>query len=155
MAEKLTLVFAGDFPDGLQRFADKMGLSGVIKKLGHLPHDEVLRLAKSADLLLVIATEGIPTAIPGKIYEYWAVSGPPLLLLSSRGAATDLVERHNLGIAVEPYDVTAIEQAVMTVYRRREMGEPIRINTAGINEYDRKTLAKKLAETLSGLHSEH
>lgn len=91
------------------RLAEEMGLSGVIKGLGHLPHDQVLRLIKSADLLLAINYEGWSTLIPGKIYEYWAAGGPPVLLLSCPGAAQSLLERHQLGIAVTPHDVEAIQ----------------------------------------------
>jgi glycosyltransferase involved in cell wall biosynthesis len=151
MAEKLNLVFAGNLPEGNRRLADEMGLSGLIKCLGHLPHDEVLRLIKSADLLLAINYEGWSTLIPGKIYEYWAVGGPPILLLSCRGAAQELIEQRGLGIAVPPEDVPAIERTILTVYSRREMGSPMKINTFGIEEYDRKVLSKRLAQTLSGV----
>ena len=83
-------VFGGKFPEGYRRLAERMGLSGVITELGHVPHDQVLRLSKTAAMLLAINYEGWTTSIC-KIYEYWAVGGPPVLFLSSRGAgqATD------------------------------------------------------------------
>jgi glycosyltransferase involved in cell wall biosynthesis len=149
LAEKLTLVFAGDFPDQYRRWADKMGLSGVIKELGHLPHEEVLRLAKSADLLLAITTEGIPTAIPGKIYEYWAVGGPPILLVSYPGAAASFVEQHGLGLTVDPSDVAGIQKAILSVYHQSKTAAPLHISTAGIEGFDRQALTRKLAEVLS------
>ena len=121
----------------------------MVKELGHLQRDEFLRLMKSADLLLAINYEGFSTLIPGKIYEYWAVGGPPILLLSCAGAAQDLIEQKDLGITVPPDDVTAIEEAVLTVYRRRAMGSPMQVSTVGIEEYDRKALSSKLAQTLS------
>jgi glycosyltransferase involved in cell wall biosynthesis len=150
-AGKLTVAFTGRLPDGHRRLAKEMGLSGVVQELGHLPRDEFLRLLKSADLLLAINYKGFSTLIPGKIYEYWAVGGPPILLLSCSGAAQDLIEQKGLGITVPHDDVPAIEEAVLTVYRRRAMGSPMQVNTVGIGEYDRKTLAKKLAQTLSNV----
>jgi hypothetical protein len=39
----------------------------------------------------------------------------------------------------------------LSVYRRRERGDPMRIDTVGIEEYDRKTLTKKLAQTLDNM----
>jgi glycosyltransferase involved in cell wall biosynthesis len=149
LAEKLSLVFAGDFPERHRLLADEMGLSGVIKELGHLPHEEVLRLAKSAHLLLAIATEGRPTAIPGKIYEYWAVGGPPILLLSCPGAAASFVEQYGLGFTVDPSDVTGIQQAILTVYRQIQTAAPLRISMAGIEGFDRQILTHKLAQVLS------
>jgi glycosyltransferase involved in cell wall biosynthesis len=149
LAERLTLVFAGDFPDAFRKLADQMGLSNVIKGIGHLPHDEVLRLIKSADLLLAINYDDFSTIIPAKIYEYWAVGGPPILLLSCPGAATCFVERHRLGISVDPLDVAGIQRAIMTVYLRSQTTEPMRINTVGIEAYDRLALTRKLVQVLS------
>jgi len=149
LTEKLTLVFAGDLPEEHRRLAEEMGLSGIVKRLGHLPHDDVLRLTKSADLLLAVNYEGWSTLIPGKIYEYWAVGGPPILLLSCHGAAASFVERHSLGLTVDPNDVTGIQQAILTVYRRSKTAKPLRVNTAGIEAYDRQALTRKLAQVLS------
>jgi glycosyltransferase involved in cell wall biosynthesis len=153
IAENLTLAFTGYLPEGHRRLAEGMGLSGVVKDLGHLPRDEFLRLMKSADLLLAINYEGFSTLIPGKIYEYWAVGGPPILLLSCDGAARELVEQKGLGIAVPHDDVAAIEEAILTAYRRRAMGSPMQVNTMGIEEYDRKALSERLAHVLSSVAS--
>jgi glycosyltransferase involved in cell wall biosynthesis len=149
LAERLRLVFAGDFPERHQHLAEETGLAGVIENTGYLPHEAVLRLMKSADLLVAIATEGRPTAIPGKIYEYWAVGGPPILLLSGRGAASTLVERHGLGITVDPDDQAGIQEAILTVYRKSKSPTPLRVNSAGIEEHDRKALTRQLAHLLS------
>jgi len=149
LADDMALVFAGNFPEGIRRLADELGLSGVVKPLGNRPHDDVLRLAKSADLLLVIATEGLPTAIPGKIYECWAVGGPPILLLSCPGAATHLLEQYRLGFTVHPADVRGIQKAILTVYSQSQTTEPVRISTVGIEAYDRRVLACKLSQILS------
>lgn len=149
LAEELTLVFAGDLPEVHRRLAEEMSLSGVVKGLGHLPHDEVLRLTQSADLLLAINYEGWSTLIPGKIYEYWAVGGPPILLLSCPGAAASFLERHGLGLTVEPSDVAGIQQAILPVYRQSKTDAPLRVSTAGIGAYDRQALTGRLAQVLS------
>jgi glycosyltransferase involved in cell wall biosynthesis len=149
LAEKLTLVFAGDLPEGDCRLVEEMGLSDVVERLGHLPHEEVLRLTKSADLLVAINYEGWSTLIPGKIYEYWAVGGPPILLLSCPGAASSFVERHGLGFTVEPSDVAGIQRAILTVYRQSKTAAPLRVSTAGIEAYDRQALTRKLSQVFS------
>jgi glycosyltransferase involved in cell wall biosynthesis len=130
---------------------EAMGLSGVVKEVGDLPHDECIRFMKAADLLLAVNYEGFSTLIPAKIYEYWAVGGPPILLLSCPGAAQSLLDKHELGTTVDPYDVEGIQQAVLDVYRRNEMGDPIRVSLAGIEEYGREALSGKLAQTLSSV----
>ena len=149
LADKVTLAFTGYLSEENRQLAKEMGLSCVVKELGHLPRDEYIHLMKGADLLLGINYEGLTTLIPGKIYEYWAVGGPPILLLNCQGAAQQLVEKHKLGIVVQPDDVAAIESAVLHVYRQREAGHPMRISTAGIEQYDRKALTKELMQVLS------
>jgi len=143
------LAFAGDIPEEYHRLAEEIGVAGVIKWLGHLPHDEVLRLMKSADLLLAMNYDGWSTLIPGKVYEYWAIGGPPILLLSCPGAASNFVERHGLGFTVEPSDVAGIQQAILIVYRQSKTDEPLRVSTDGIEAYDRQALTRKLAQVLS------
>jgi glycosyltransferase involved in cell wall biosynthesis len=147
----LAVAFVGYLPQVFRDMVEAMGLSDVVEEVGNLPHDECIRSMTAADLLLAINYDDWSTIIPAKIYEYWAVGGPPILLLSCRGAAQSLVERHGLGIVVPPYDVQAIQHAVLSVYRRRERGDPMRIDTVGIEEYDRKTLTKKLAQTLDNM----
>ena len=149
LAENLNVIFAGDFPSAHRTLAEEMGLSGVIKGVGHLPHTEVLRLLKSADLLLAINYEGFETLIPGKIYEYWALGGPQILLLSCPGAAVDFVEQYKLGYTVDPSDVAGIQQAIMTAYDRHKTAPPLRMSTAGVEAYDRKVLTGQLARVLS------
>ena len=149
LKESLVFKFAGGLPEEFRKLADEMGLSDVIQGLGYLPHDEVLRLIKSADLLLAMNYEGWSTLIPGKIYEYWAVGGPPIMLLSCPGAAADFVKLHNLGYAVDPFDVDGIHQIILTVYRQSKTSSPIRITSNGVEAFDRKALTNKLAQILS------
>lgn len=149
LAEKLTLTLAGDLPEEYKRLAEEMGLSHVISGMGPLPHDEFLRLIKSADLLVAINYEGWSTLIPAKIYEYWAIGGPPILLLSCHGAASTFMERHGLGLTADPFDVAGILKAILTVYRKSTTAAPLQVNTTGIEAYDRQALTRKLAEVLS------
>ena len=149
LSEKLTLVFAGGLPQVQQRLAHDMGLSGLIREVGHLPHGEVLRLLKSADLLLAVNYENWSTIIPAKIYEYWATGGPPILLLSCPGAAADLVAQHNLGFTVDPCDSDGIQRVIWNVYCQSRTATSLRVSTNGIALYDRKALTHKLARVLS------
>ena len=128
---------------------EELGLSGLITGLGHRPHGEILRLLKNADLLLAINYEGWSTLIPAKIYEYWAVGGPPILLLSCPGAASSFVEHNHLGFTADPSDVTTIQQVLMTVYHQWKSGVPMHISSIGIEAYDRNALTYELAQLLS------
>lgn len=148
---QFTVAFTGVLPDSQKQLAQELGLSEVVKELGFLPRDEWLRWLQTSDLLLVINYDDWATIIPGKIYEYWAVGGPPILLLSCQGAAADLMEKHHLGFTVAPTDLDGIQQAVLTAYRQEQEKTPMRLSTAGIEAYDRRELARKLAQVLSAI----
>jgi glycosyltransferase involved in cell wall biosynthesis len=148
---RLTLAFAGDFPDSYRKMAEEMGVSECVKALGQLGRREVLRLIRSADLLLAMNYEGFASLIPAKTYEYWAAGGAPILLLSCAGAAQELIDKKGLGLVAEHDDVAGIEQAILTVYRRWAAGAPMRISSAGAEDYDRKALSQQLADVLSAV----
>ncbi len=155
LASRLSVMFTGHLPEEFSSQLEDLGLSTVVTELGFVPRDEYARLLNAADILLAINYEDYPTLIPGKIYEYWAVSGPPILLLSVKGAAQSLVETHELGICVPPSDVDAIKDAILDTYQKRVGGTPRRIKPDGIEQYDRRFLAAKLAMNLSKLaHAE-
>lgn len=154
LAENISITFTGSLPDGHKRMAEELGLSGVVKELGFLPRDEWAHQMNTADLLLVINYDGFSTLIPGKIYEYWAVGGPPILLLSCPGAAADFIKQHNLGFAAEPYDAEGIRQVILNVYQHNKSDTPLRIKTEGVEAFDRKALTGQLAQILSMVSSD-
>jgi glycosyltransferase involved in cell wall biosynthesis len=149
LSADVSLAFTGFLPVGQRQLVKDLDLSAVVTELGFLPRTEFIRFMQACDLLVVINYEGCATLIPGKIYEYWAVGGPPILLLSCPGAAGSLVEQHSLGITVDPSDVAAIEAAILAVYRQSRSATPMRVKTAGIEPYDRKALTRQLAQLLS------
>jgi len=149
LADRLRLVFTGFLPEDLRRLAAEMGLGGVVKELGFLPRGDLVRFMHASDMLVAINYEGYATLIPGKIYEYWAVGGPPILLLSCPGAAASFVEQHGLGLTVDPCDVAGIEDAIVTAYLRSKSATPMRVSTAGVEAFDRQALTRQLAQCLS------
>ncbi len=148
LGSRLCVSFTGVLPETYRQMAARFGLGGTVKELGFVPQQKLGQLFQAADLLLTINFDGFATLIPGKIYEYWAAGGPPILLMSCLGAAQEFVESHSLGLAVDPHDTDAILEAIRTVYRRRAAGNPWRIQTDGIAEFDRKRLAGRLAGVL-------
>lgn len=151
LADRILLEFAGDFTNNHREMAKEMGISSLIREHGHLKHADVLRLMKSADLLMAMNYEDFATLIPGKIYEYWAVGNAPILFLSCNGAGQELIAEKKLGVTVSPNDVDGIESAIQNAYEQYALGRPLKINPTGFEEYDRKALAARLGGVLSGL----
>lgn len=149
LMQELNLAFTGFLPERQRELVKELGLSAVVTEMGFLPREQFIRFMRASDLLVVINYEGFSTLIPGKLYEYWAVGGPPIILLSCPGAAASLVEQHKLGMTVDPSDVPGIRDAILMVYRKSKSATPMRVSTDGIEPYDRKALARQLAQLLS------
>jgi glycosyltransferase involved in cell wall biosynthesis len=151
VGERLEVTFTGRLPEPYREMAQAMGLEGTVREAGYLPQPEYLRSLRQADLLLAVNYDGFDTLVPGKIYEYWAVGGPPILLLSCPGAAEKLVRENQLGLAVSPHDPSAIEGAILEAYQRRESGRPLEVRLDGIERFDRRRLAERLAGELAAV----
>jgi glycosyltransferase involved in cell wall biosynthesis len=147
----IDVIFTGQLPDNYRRLAEEMGIKEIVRELGHLPRDQYVRLLKTADVLLAINYSGFATLVPGKMYEYWAAGGPPILLLSCEGTAQALVEKHGLGFVVEPDEAAPIESTLLYLIRERQRGRPVRINSDGVQAYDRRSLTGRLARALDSL----
>jgi glycosyltransferase involved in cell wall biosynthesis len=148
IGDQLRMVFTGTLEPAFKAHITKLGLEDIVEETGYLPQDAYLERLRTSDLLLTINYDQYATLIPGKIYEYWAVGGPPILLLSQPGAAQDLIARHELGISLLPDDEQGIEEVLLNYYHCRAAGKQVRISRDGIGAYDRATLAQQLAHTL-------
>ena len=145
MAPDLALNFVGDLSSTCSQEAARFGLSQMVKEIPALSPSRFAEIIRGADLLLAIADPGRPTCLPGKIYEYWAAGGPPILLLAEDGAAKELVEKHGLGVVVPPGDPVRISKAISRLYRKWKAGELKPLPQAGLSQYDRRSLAQGLA----------
>jgi glycosyltransferase involved in cell wall biosynthesis len=126
---KAEFVFVGDGADRarLQRLATEKRVTNV-RFVGHHPASEMPAFMRAADALLVhLRPSGIADyAVPTKILSYMAAARP--IICGTGGAAVELVQAANAGLAVEPGDApglaTAVERlAGMTADDRKQMGE--------------------------------
>ncbi|MBI5931815.1 MAG: glycosyltransferase [Chloroflexi bacterium] len=151
IGENMRMVFTGELRPEYKTYVTEMGLDQMVEEAGYLPRPEFATLLRNADMLLTINYAGFSTLIPGKIYEYWAVSGPPIMLLSEPGAAHQIIQQYKLGVALKQNDTPGIQQAIMNYYEQRANGQPVRITRDGIETFARAKLAEKLAGVLDGL----
>lgn len=147
----IRMLFTGELPPEYKAYVSEMGLEGVVEEVGYLPRPEFAMMLKNADMLLTINYAGFSTLIPGKIYEYWAVSGPPIMLLSEPGAASGLIEQYKLGVALKQDDTPEIQKAILNYYQQKADGKAVRITREGIDNFARSKLAEKLAGVLDSL----
>ena len=130
---------------------ERLGVAQLVEEVRPVPKPQLIAALAASQLLVTIPTQLWSRSIPGKLYEYWALGGPPVLLIDSvAGAPADLVRRHTLGSIVPQGDVAAIEAAIETGYDAWAAGRPHRISSEGSERFSRTRLALELEETLLG-----
>ena len=110
---RLEVVFVGPFLARYAAAVESLALNGIVRFVGQRPYSEAQRIARDADVLLVIdaPSTGASVFLPSKLVEYLAFRRPILGLTPREGASADLLRRLELPV-VEPTDVAGIQRAV-------------------------------------------
>jgi glycosyltransferase involved in cell wall biosynthesis len=151
LAGELEVHLVGELSDD-----DRSALgSAVIRTHGYLAHGEAVRLLRSADLLFLPMHDLTPGSrariVPGKTYEYIA-SGRPILAAVPDGDARDLLESVGTATLCRPSDVTCMARAISEQVAARRAGRtPQPVPPAFLEEYERRTLTRRLAELFDGV----
>jgi glycosyltransferase involved in cell wall biosynthesis len=116
---------------------------------GFVPHDEALRRMAAADVLVVISSvseEGAGT-MTGKIFECLAVRRP-ILLISPRGPAADLVESSGAGVVADPRNPVALDWAIREAARLARAPEFRGAAPEAMAKFDRRVHAETWSRIL-------
>lgn len=98
---------AGPFERGYEDRAVALGLKGIVEFPGPVSHAAARALQREADLLMLWKPRGMPTMVPGKLYEYLESGRPIVALLPAGEEATDLAARGG-AVVVAPGDRAAL-----------------------------------------------
>jgi glycosyltransferase involved in cell wall biosynthesis len=120
-----------------------------VSETGYLRHAEAVDEMRKGHALVICLPEG-SNAATGKLWEYLAVERPVLVIGPSTSVAAQVVHELEAGLAVEPTDDRAVEDAVLEMFRRWENGEA---HVPGVREevyqrVSRQRLTGMLAEVL-------
>ncbi len=144
------MFIVGERFNAFEERIQELGLAGIVKTLGRLPHSEaVLFLMRSHLLLLMVETEGIITS---KIFEYLA-SGKPILALIKPGELMDLIQEFSPGSTiVTSYDSKEIKKVIQECFHGdRCHWEPRDDIERFRSAFNRRELTRQLVEILNGL----
>lgn len=150
--EKVEIVLLGNSLSAEydQLLAD-LNLEKVIQRMGAIDRDELLEWLWKADLFLLVQPINNTTAISGTLYEYWAAGKAPILLISEEGASSALVEDNQIGRHFHFDQVEQIVGYIEKIFDAYESGHPVWIEREGIENYDRKMLARRMADVWQNL----
>src|SRR3972149_10746698 len=147
VARRLEILFLGQ---GLAKeYGDRLAASArgdVVREESPRSRQEFVRLMRTADLFVAVQPQGCRTSVSATVYEYWAVGGPPIMLISDAGATRSFVNDHALGAVFGPSDLEGICAYLSGVWKEWASGKPRRISLSGVEQFDRKKLADKLGQ---------
>jgi glycosyltransferase involved in cell wall biosynthesis len=109
-----TLIGDGDERDSLQKLVRDLRLESMIGWLGTLPHNEVIRQYRQADLFVLgceIAANGDRDGIPNVCVESMAMGVP--VVATRVSAIPELIENGKTGLLVEPANSEALADAMI------------------------------------------
>lgn len=130
-----------------QEYANR---SPAARTHGYVPHDETLKIMRSADLLF-LPMHDIPRGeraglVPGKTYEYLAARRP-ILAAVPEGDARDLLAEAGNASLCDPSDSAGMGRAISSEVERWRRGLPQqKPREEVVARYERRNQAKQIAE---------
>jgi glycosyltransferase involved in cell wall biosynthesis len=121
-----------------------------VETTGYVEHLRAVAEMRAATVLLLYVPAA-SLAPSGKLFEYLASGRPVLCLAREDNLASRLVREWQAGVVADPHDEAAIEEGVLTLWRRwQEDGLPDQeeVRARVLHRYSRKAGAARLARVL-------
>jgi glycosyltransferase involved in cell wall biosynthesis len=146
---KVKVCFSGKVHHTYINLTKELGMEDIFIFKGYLDYRRNIGFLNSASVLLLLTTHDAPDAVPGKLYEYFALK-KPVLAVTEGGATRDLMLSQNAGKVVHPGDKDRIKDAVWSLYRdfcRGRQASP----SIPPEKFNRRHQAGELADVFSQL----
>jgi glycosyltransferase involved in cell wall biosynthesis len=140
---------AGPYESWYADRAVALGLTGIVDFPGPVSHLESRALQRSADVLLLWKPRGIPTMVPGKLYEYLETGRPIVAVLDAGDEAAELARRGGASVTPPGNREALTEEIERRWIAWRDGARSTGVRPPWLDEYRRDRLAGRLAETLS------
>lgn len=154
----LTLVGDGPLQAQVQRAVERLGLSGHVDLPGFLPHAEVSRAMRMADVFVLpseVAASGDKEGTPTVLMEAMATGLP--VIATHHAGIPEVVDHLQSGLLVPERDVVALASAIARLARSprlwREWGLMGRSKIQ--REYDLDRQARRLEDIYDCVRQEH
>jgi hypothetical protein len=128
------------------------GLKNFVRKIGYLPHDEVVKEMQKSQVLLLLVNR-TPQAVgilTGKLFEYLAAKRPIICLGPINGDAAELIRNANAGLNADYNDEAGI-RSIIGRYFELFMEDKLVCDSRNIDQFSRRNLTRRMAEVLDKL----
>ncbi|MEO1487196.1 MAG: glycosyltransferase family 4 protein [Bacteroidota bacterium] len=144
-AQKLKIQLAGIVGDEVKESIASHGLSDYVEFKGYLNHQEVLKLQRNTQILLLLEIDSPHTAsiIPGKLFEYFAAQRPILAIGPEHWEAGAMVETTTSGAFLTAEDTTQLKTVLLDWFVKYQE-KHLHCNPKDIGQYHRRQLTETL-----------
>lgn len=130
----------------------------IVIQNGMLQHRESIQIALKSDVMVMYGEHGEKGVLnyPGKFYEYLRIGRPILCFSSAQSFQNDVLQENGMGVNIDLYDLKGIKtflEEQITAWKENK-----NIKTGDRNlilKYERRNLAKRLADEFNRLFDEY
>jgi hypothetical protein len=154
-ASKLEIKLVGNIDFAIKESINDNKLDRFVNVINYLPHDEVIKVQKQTQLLLLIInqTENAKTILTGKFFEYLASKRPILCIGPVDGEVARIINETNSGKVIDYNDEKSLWNQILQYFNAFKQNE-LKADSENINMYSRKELTGKLVEILNNISKE-
>ena len=152
LSNEICLEFNGQILKKIKDLIEENDKYRIVKFNGYKSHEESIRMAAEACLLIVFGQFGelANLTYTGKIFEYLRIGNPILSYSSDYGVQYDLLSETGLGITVGYEDNSRAKEYILELFNKWKSGEVLHKNMKGkIDQYSRECQANQLEEAFN------
>jgi len=146
----LQIMLVGNVTIKEQEAIRKAGLEPYFACTGKVPYPEALQHQLDADALLLVTARNATSVTTSKLFEYLA-SGRPILGLTGRSPAAEIIRDMDAGVVVDPDDVPGIANALGELHRRWRADDLPTRHDPRVTRFSRPRLTAELARCFDEL----
>jgi glycosyltransferase involved in cell wall biosynthesis len=155
-ARDVKLVFVGRTDNAVQESIRKFQLEGYVEKLDFMPHEEVIRMQRKSQVLLLLInqTQNSGGILTGKFFEYLAAKRPVAAIGPVKGDVAEILRESSSGAIVDFNDKEGLKSLLIEYYTKFKTNQ-LHVDPVGINIYSRYELTRKLSKLMEELLIEY
>lgn len=149
-ASKLRIKLIGQVDQSVIHSIADNGLQDNAEVIPYMPHDQVLQLQQSSQVLLLLInnTPNAKGILTGKLFEYLASGRPILCIGPEDGDAARIISETESGVTVGFEEKEKMKTVIKNLYERYLGNRLPSSENAEIEKYSRKALAWEFAKLL-------
>jgi len=153
--DRLQCLFIGELGEENRSLVSTLGLQQLVSMTGRLATHEALATLAQCDAFFLpmrwICGASRGYDMSGKVFDYLALR-KPILALIQPGDLSDLIEKCQAGICVNPYDTPKVAAAIKRLIDvKSEAGYQFEPNAAEIARYEYPRIVAQLAEIIKSV----